>query len=394
MNLAEEDRQYILPLYNRLPIEIVKGDGIYLYDKEGNKYLDFFSGIAVNILGHGNKRVISAIKNQLDKYIHLSNYFVQEPQVELAKMLVNNSFADKVFFANSGTESVEAMIKLARKYGVSKRREKVNFVALEKGFHGRTTGSLALTANRKYKDQFGELIGSVRHIPINDSEALINAVDENTCGIIMEPIQGEGGIQEVTPEFAGLAKSLCLKHDCLFLVDEIQSGLMRTGKLFAYEHWGVEPDAMTLGKGLGGGLPIGALLINEKYSEVLKPGDHGSTFGANPVACAAGVEVLKIITEETFKEEFSRASKYLIDGLISLKEKNPKIIKEIRGRGLMLGIDTGEYANTIKDAALLHRLLLNVTSGTVIRLLPPLNISIEEVQLFLLTLDNILMELK
>ncbi len=393
MSLNVDDRTYILPLYKRIPLEIVKGEGSYLIDIEGNKYLDFFSGIAVNILGHGNTQVITAIKDQLYKYIHLSNYFIQKSQVELAKLLVENSFADKVFFTNSGTESVEAMIKLARKYGIAKNRNKVDFVALEKGFHGRTTGSLALTANKNYKEQFGDLIGNVKHIPINDTAALLNAVDDNTCGIIVEPIQGEGGISEVTPEFAVLVKSLCSKYDCLFLVDEIQTGLQRTGSLFAYEYWGVVPDAMTLGKGLGGGLPIGALLINEKYSRVLQPGDHGSTFGANPVACAAGVEVLKILNSEKFKNDLRNSSEFLKDGLLDLKKKYPAVIKDIRGRGLMLGIDAGEYAESIKDIALKHKLLLNVTSKTVIRLLPPLNISPDEVHIFLKTLDEVLKEI-
>lgn len=390
MALLGEDKNYVLNLYNRIPLEITDAEGMYLYDSGGRKYLDFYSGIAVNTLGHKHPAIMNAIKEQMNSFMHLSNYFAVPSQIALAKKLVENSFASKVYFANSGAEANEAMLKLARKYGQRSHEGKTGFVSVERGFHGRTMGSMSVTGNEKYKAQFGKSLQETVHVPINDVDALRSAVDENTCGIIFEIIQGEGGLMEVSEEFISAIREEAKKHDALILVDEVQTGLMRTGKLFAHEYYSFTPDAMTLAKGLGGGLPIGAMLVHERVEDVLVPGDHGSTFGGNPVACAAGDALLSVILEDEFKNSMLEKSRYLRRKLEFLMEKYPLVISEIRGKGLMLGLVTGHHSERIKQTALEHRLLLNVTGNEVIRLLPALIVSKEEINLFTETMDDVL----
>ncbi|HSR04698.1 MAG TPA: acetylornithine/succinylornithine family transaminase [Proteiniclasticum sp.] len=390
MTLLGEDKSYVLNLYNRIPLEITDAEGMYLYDSEGRKYLDFYSGIAVNTLGHKHPAIMNAIKEQMNSFMHLSNYFAVPSQISLAKKLVKNSFASKVYFANSGAEANEAMLKLALKHGQRFHEEKTRFVSVERGFHGRTMGSMSVTGNDKYKAQFGRSFQETVHVPINDVDALRSAVDENTCGIIFEIIQGEGGLMEVSEEFIFAIREEAKKHDALILVDEVQTGLMRTGKLFAYEYYCLTPDAMTLAKGLGGGLPIGAMLVHERVEDVLVPGDHGSTFGGNPVACAAGDALLSVILEDEFRSEILNKSRYLREKLELLRDKYPLVISEIRGKGLMLGLVTGHHAERIKQTALEHQLLLNVTGNEVIRLLPALIVSKEEINLFTETMDDVL----
>lgn len=390
MNIYSEDKEYILNLYQRLPLEIVKGDGLYLYDAEGKAYLDFYSGIAVNALGQRHPKVMEAINSQLESFLHLSNYFTAPSLVTLAKTLVENSFASKVFFSNSGTEANEAMIKLAKKYGKGKSPSKVNFVALERGFHGRTLGGMTLTGNERNKEIFSPLMPGVRHVPLNDVNALINAVDNDTCGIVFEILQGEAGVKLLTDEFIETIKELATKYDALILVDEVQTGLMRTGKLFAYEHFNLQPDVMTLAKALGGGLPLGAMLVSKRLEGVLQPGDHGSTFGGNPLAAAAGNAIISVIMEEGLEENVNKMSGLLFTGLQELKNKFPEFILEIRGLGLMIGVDAGEYAMKIRDEAMKKGVLLNVTNSSVIRLLPALILTEKEVNLFLDTLEKVL----
>lgn len=390
MTLLGEDKSYVLNLYNRIPLEITDANGMYLYDSEGRKYLDFYSGIAVNTLGHKHPAIMNAIKEQMNSFMHLSNYFAVPSQIALAKKLVENSFASKVYFANSGAEANEAMLKLARKYGQRFHEGKTGFVSVERGFHGRTMGSMSVTGNEKYKAQFGRSLQETVHVPINDVDALRSAVDENTCGIIFEIIQGEGGLMEVSDEFIFAIREEAKKHDALILVDEVQTGLMRTGKLFAHEYYSLTPDAMTLAKGLGGGLPIGAMLVHKRVEDVLVSGDHGSTFGGNPVACAAGDALLSVILEDEFKSEILSKSRYLRKKLEFLMDKYPLVISEIRGKGLMLGLVTGHHAEIIKQTALEHHLLLNVTGNEVIRLLPALIVSKEEIDLFTETMDDVL----
>lgn len=393
MALIDDDKKYVLNLYNRLPLEIIDAEGMYLTDVDGRKFLDFYSGIAVNILGHQHPKVMEAVKKQVDSYLHLSNYFVAPSTVELAKSLVENSFANKVFFANSGTEANEAMIKVAKKYGREKDPDKVNFVSLESGFHGRTIGGLSLTGNEKYKAQFAPVMPGVKHVPLNDLSALENAVDEHTCGIMFEVVQGEAGIRLVTEEFINKVKTLAQKYDVLILIDEVQTGLFRTGKLFAYEYFDIVPDIVTLAKGLGGGLPIGAMLVSERLEEVLSPGDHGTTFGGNPVAAAAGKALLDIILENDFQEHIHHMSQLLFKELIKLQQKYPTIILEVRGLGLMIGVDVGIHAAKIKDAAFKKGVLLNVTGKSVIRLLPAFVVEEKDIQLFLDTFEEVMEEL-
>ena len=390
MDTFREDKEYILNLYKRLPLEIVRGEGLYLYDAEGKAYLDFYSGIAVNALGQRHPKVMEAINGQLESFLHLSNYFTAPSLVNLAKTLVENSFASKVFFSNSGTEANEAMIKLAKKYGKEKSPSKVNFVALERGFHGRTLGGMTLTGNESNIEKFSPLMPGVRHVPLNDVHALIDAVDSDTCGIVFEVLQGEAGVKLLSEEFMETIKALATKYDALILVDEVQTGLMRTGQLFGYEHFNLQPDVMTLAKALGGGLPLGAMLVSERLEGVLLPGDHGSTFGGNPLAAAAGNAIMSVILENGFEDNVNRMSGLLFAGLQELKNKFPEFILEIRGLGLMIGIDAGEYAMMIRDEAMDRGILLNVTNSTVIRLLPALILTEKEVNLFLETLEIIL----
>ena len=380
--LHDNDKKYILNLYNRLNLEVERADGVYLYDKNNNKYLDMYSGISVNNLGY-DKEIANVIKNQVDKYIHLSNYFVSEPTVNLAKLLVDNSFASKVYFSNSGTEANEAAIKLCRKYGRKINDNKIEILSALNSFHGRTYGGLTLTGQEKYQNDFKPLLSGVNYFEFNNIESLREKVSENTCAVFLEVIQGEGGIVEVSQEFMNELVKLSKTHNFLIVIDEIQTGIGRSGDLFAFEKYNITPDIVTLAKSIGGGLPLGAMLVNEKLEEVLKVGDHGSTFGGNPVACAAGEYVLNKIVNTDLLKEVKEKSNYLLNELENIKEEFPTLIKEIRGRGMMIGIDVGENAIAIRDCALDNRLLLNVTNKTIIRLLPSLCISNSEINEFL-----------
>jgi len=392
-NLYGEDKEYILNVYNRLDLEIVKGEGAYLFDINGERYLDMFSGIAVNALGHNNEAIKEAIIKQINTYIHLSNYFASPSVVNLAKLLVENSFASKVFFSNSGTEANEAALKAAKKYGNSINVNKNEFITFKNSFHGRTLGGLSLTGQDKYKKMFEPILPGITHIEINHINELQNQVSDKTCAIFLEMIQGEGGVIELTQDYMNEVLRLSKVHDFLIVVDEIQTGLCRTGDLFAYERFNFTPDIVTIAKSLGGGLPLGAMLVSDKLENIFQKGEHGSTFGGNPLAAAVGVEILQTITTERFKQTIKDKGNYLIAQLKILQNKYPTVIKEIRGRGFIIGIETGVYATRIKDEAFKKNLLLNITSSTVVRLLPPLNISKNEIDEFLVHFDNILKQL-
>lgn len=342
-SLHENDKKYILNLYNRLNLEVERAEGVYLYDKDNNKYLDMYSGISVNNLGY-DKGIAKAIKNQVDKYIHLSNYFVSEPTVNLAKLLVDNSFASKVYFSNSGTEANEGALKLCRKYGRSINEDKVEILSALNSFHGRTCGGLTLTGQEKYQKDFKPLLSGVNYFEFNNIESLRECVSENTCAVFLEVIQGEGGIVEVSQEFINEVVKLSKIYNFLIVIDEIQTGIGRSGDLFAFEKYNFTPDVVTLAKSIGGGLPLGAILVSERLEEVLKIGDHGSTFGGNPVACAAGEFVLDKVVNTNLLDEVREKSKYILDELQKLKKDFPTLIKEIRGRGMMIGVDVGESA--------------------------------------------------
>jgi acetylornithine/N-succinyldiaminopimelate aminotransferase len=389
--IYDQDKTYVLNLYNRLNINIVNGEGSYLYDDQGNSYLDMFSGIAVNNLGHGNPAVKAAVMKQMDLYFHLSNFFPSESVISLAKVLVENSFASKVFFSNSGTEANEAAIKLARKYGRSKHIDKTEMLSFHGSFHGRTVGGMTLTGQEKYKESFKPILPGVSHVLFNDCQDLASKVSDKTCAFFIEMIQGEGGITEVSEEFMTELVELSKKHDFLIIVDEIQTGLGRAGDLFAYEKFEFTPHIVTLAKSLGGGLPIGAMLVAPELESVLLPGDHGSTFGGNPVAAAAGTAVLDILTSNGFLDDVKNKSIYLIKRLEEIALAHPEIIREVRGRGLIIGIEMyDDLANKVKAESLAKGLLLNVTRGNVIRLLPPLTISYAELDLFLSIFESLL----
>ncbi|HBB27701.1 MAG TPA: aspartate aminotransferase family protein [Clostridiales bacterium] len=392
-NLSElylDDNKYIANTYNRINIDVDYGEGCYLVDTKGDKYLDMYSGISVNLAGHSEKSIINAIIEQSNKYIHLSNNFISKSSVELAKMLVNNTFAKKIFFTNSGTEANETAIKVARKYGRNICSEKTKIISAYNSFHGRTMGSLSLTGQTKYQESFKPLLDNIDYFEYNNAEDLEKKVSDNVCAIFIELIQGEGGIVQVNKKFLERLTILSRKYNFLIVVDEIQTGLGRTGKFLACEHSNIEPDIVTLAKGLGGGLPIGATLLGDKCVEVLRKGDHGSTFAPNPVASAAGVEVLKKILEDGFLDSINEKYNYFIDKLMDMQKMYPEIINNITGKGLMIGIDVGDFAQVIKDRAFENKLLLNVTANKVIRLLPALNISYEELESFIQKFMNII----
>lgn len=391
-SLHEEDREYILNTYKRGNLVIERAEGSYLYDIDGNRYLDMYAGISVNNLGH-DKKIVQAMMQQALKYTHLSNYFVSEPVVSLAKLLVENSFASKVFFTNSGTESNEAAIKICRKYGKQFNKNKYELLSAYNSFHGRTNGSLAITGQEKYQSSFTPLISGVGYFEYNNTESLRKSVSESTCAVFLEIIQGEGGVIEISQEFINEAVKLSKKYNFLIVIDEVQTGIGRTGDLFAYEKYNFTPDIVTISKSLGGGIPLGAVLVNKKLEQVLTIGDHGSTFGGNPVSCACGVYVLESIINTNLLEEVKQKGAFLTENLNSLKEKYPDIIKDVRGRGLMIGIDVKNHVNKIKELAQAKKLLLNSTGDTVIRLLPPLSVSQDEINQFLNIFEEIMLQL-
>ena len=393
MELVTLDNQYLLSVYRRLPLEIIKAKGLYLYDAKGKKYMDLYSGIAVNPLGHQHPHIYKALKDQMQKYLHLSNYFVSESVVNLAKILVENSFASKVFFANSGAEVNEAALKLVRKYGKMINSEKVEIISLLDSFHGRTLGSLSLTGQMSKKEVFEPLIPHIHHIKLNDIEALRSVVSPKTCAIFLELIQGEGGIKLISQDFLDEVTRLAREHQFLIVIDEIQTGLMRSGTLFCYQQFQIKPDLVTLAKSLGGGLPLGALLVSDKLESVLSYGEHGSTFGGNPLACAAGVALLKMLINNDFQAEVKEKADYLLKKLFLLKKKYPQIIYDIRGLGMMVGLDCQEFSVKIQSEALKRGILLNITNQTIIRLLPPLIITKSNINEFYKILNEILMEM-
>lgn len=391
--MIKEDQKYILNVYKRMPVEIKKGDGCYLFDYNNTPFLDMFGGIAVNALGYNHPAIMDAFK-QKDDYIHLSNFFVSQPVIDLAKLLVHNSFASKVFFSNSGTEAIEAAIKLARKWGKNISMDKVEFVAFHKGFHGRSSGGMALTGKSMYHEMFSPILPGVKHIEMNDIDALENVISHKTCAIFIEYIQGEGGVHSIDQKFLKKIYELKERFQFLVIADEIQTGLMRTGKLFAYMHYEYIPDLMTIAKSIGGGLPLGALLIKEEYENILSYGDHGSTFGGNPLACKLGVSVVNELLNESFIDNLNSNSTYLFQSLIMLKNQYPSLIHEIRGSGFMIGIEIKMNADLIKSKFLDSKILINITSQNVIRLLPPLIMVKKEIDQFINVFNRILEDQK
>lgn len=381
--------------YGRFPVVLRKGRGMKVWSSDGKEYLDFVGGVAVNILGHCHPRVVVAIQKQAQRLIHVSNYYYIEPQIKLAKLLVENSFADKVFFCNSGAEANEGAIKLARKYSkehISTKRFEI--IAAKNSFHGRTLAALSATGQEKFYKGFEPLVPGFKHVPFNDIKALKKAITDETCAVLLEPIQGEGGVRVPDPNYLKDVRDLCNEHNLLFILDEVQTGMGRTGKLFAYEHFGITPDIMTLAKGLGGGVPIGALLATDKVASAFQPGNHASTFGGNPLVCAAAVATIEVLLEDGFiLDQCNRMSKYFIEKLENLKSKFPDLISDVRGKGLLLGMELTREGDQIVKACLEKGILINCTSGNVLRFIPPLIVQRRDIDQLVDVLHGIFLKL-
>ncbi len=389
METFKKSEEFVMKTYNRYPVSFVKGKGCWLYDEKGKKYLDMLSGIAVCNLGHCHPKVSEAICEQARTLIHTSNLFYIEPQAELARLICENSFGDKVFFCNSGAEANEGAIKLARRYGTEISPDKYEIVAFKNSFHGRTVASVSITGQGKYSEGFGPMLEGVRFAEFNDLSTVEKVVGPKTAGIIVEPVQGEGGVVPATREFLLGLRELADKFNALLIFDEVQTGIGRTGELFAYQHYGVEPDVMTLAKALGNGVPIGAVVAKGKAAEVLKPGLHASTFGGNFLSTRAGIEVIREITKKGFLEKVKEVGSLLKGELLKLKEEFPSLIKEVRGLGLMLGVVMKVECKEFVSLALERGLIVNCTAGNVLRLLPPLIIGPKEVDVAIETLRGI-----
>jgi acetylornithine aminotransferase apoenzyme (EC 2.6.1.11) len=393
--IIEQSEKIFIPTYSRFPIILRKGRGVKVWDVNGKEYLDFLAGIAVNVLGHCPRKVVMAVQKQVQRLIHVSNLYYTEPQYNLAKILIQNSFADRVFFCNSGTEANEGALKLARIYMKNKFGQKrYEFIAAKSSFHGRTFGSLSVTGQEKYHQGFDPLLQGIKFVPFNDADAIEKEINEKTCAVILEPIQAEGGINIPSKNYLKKVREICNKNQILLILDEVQTGMGRTGKLFAYEHFGIEPDIMTLAKGLGGGIPIGAILTKEEIAKAFGPKTHASTFGGNPVACASAVATLETILEDGYLLDYcQRISKYFMKKLYAIKEKYPEKIKEIRGMGLLVGIELNFNGNDIVKKCMEKGLLIGTAGdGSVLRFTPPLIIEKEDVDEAISILDKVIRE--
>ncbi len=388
--LRQDADRYLMNTYARSPISIVRGRGSKVYDLEGREYLDFVAGIAVNVLGHGHPDLVAAIQKQAQHLLHASNLYYTEPQTRLAKMLVEHSFAKKVFFCNSGAEANETAIKLARRYAHQKYgAERYEIITMLQSFHGRTMATLTATGQEKVQKGFEPLLPGFTYVPFNNLSAVEQAVGSKTAAILLEPVQGEGGVRVADKSYLKGLQELCRQRDILLIFDEVQTGVGRTGTLFAYEQLGVAPDVMTLGKGLGGGLPIGACLATETAAAALEPGTHASTFGGNPVSCAAGLAVLRTLLEGRVLQHGRRMGEYLAHGLQDLKDRLP-IVKEVRGLGLLQGMELTVDGKSVVTDCLARGLLINCTADRVLRFVPPLVITQAEIDRLLDLLNQIL----
>lgn len=379
----------LLPIYER-DLVLVSGRGARVFDSSGRGYLDFAAGIGVNGLGYGDRAVVAAIRKQAARLIHASNLYHTEPAAALAERLVSLTFPAKVFLCNSGTEAGESAIKFARKIGAPQGRSEL--VAFERSFHGRTLGTLSLTWNPKYRAPFEPLVPGVRFCPWNDLAAASATIGPATAAVAVEPVQGEGGVRPASPEFLRGLASLCRERGALLIVDEVQCGLGRTGRLFAHQHAGITPDILTLAKPLGGGLPLGAVLLRDELADEIAVGDHGSTFGGNPVAAAAALAVLERVTAEGFVEEVAGKGAFLLKGLLRVAKRNPGAVAEVRGLGLMIGVELKGQSGPVVKGLRERGVLATKAGDNVLRLLPPLIIKRSEIRTFLDALDAVLQE--
>ncbi|MBI2987161.1 MAG: acetylornithine transaminase [Deltaproteobacteria bacterium] len=381
--------KYVAHTYARFPIALVRGKGARVWDANGKAYLDFVAGIAVNSLGHNHPAIVRAVERQARKLIHVSNLYHIGPQAELARELCRHSFADRLFFCNSGAEANEAAIKLARRYGGERLGGKYEVLSTHNSFHGRTLATLTATGQEKVRAGYDPLPPGFRQVPYNDLSATEAAIDGNTtAAILVEPIQGEGGVVVPDREYLRGLRELCDKKNLLLIFDEVQVGMGRTGKLFAYEHCGVEPDIMTLAKALGGGLPLGAMLAREGVARSFVPGTHASTFGGNPLACSVGLAVLKTLLQGGVLKNCVKMGKLLFDGLQGLKERFP-FIREVRGKGLIIGMELEREGSKIVDDCLGEGMLVNCTAHKVLRFLPPLIVREKDVEMGLAILEKV-----
>ena len=374
--IVDKDRQAYLPVFNRYNLVVERGEGPYVFSVDGDKYIDFLGGIAVNVLGHNYKPLVEAIANQAAKVIHISNLYYTRPQADAAAKLVKLSGLDRAFFANSGAEANEGAIKIARKYAHSIDPDKSQIITALDSFHGRTLATLAATGQPKYHKGFEPLPAGFDYVHYNDIDELERLMSDKTCAVLLETIQGEGGVYPPKDDYLKRVRELCDRHGALLILDEIQAGIGRSGKFFAYENYGIKPDIVTLAKGLAGGVPIGAFISTEKVAKALKPGDHGTTFGGNPLACAAANVVLDTVPEPKFLAHVVEIGAYLKDRLLELQKKYPALITEVRGKGLILGAElSGANKKTGSEivADCMNRgAIINCTAGKVLRFIPPL----------------------
>ena len=387
----EEAEKALLHTYNRYQIVLDKGDGVYLYDIDGKKYLDFVSGIAVFALGYNNKEYNDALKNQIDKLLHTSNYYYNVPAIEAAKKIKEVSGMDRVFFTNSGAEAIEGALKAARKYAFLKDgKNDHEIIAMNHSFHGRTFGALSVTGNPHYREAFEPMIGNIKFADLNDFDSVLKCVSDKTCAIILETVQGEGGIYPATEEFLTKVRALCDEKDILLILDEIQCGMGRTGYMFAWQKYGIKPDIMTTAKALGCGVPVGAFLMTEKVGQnSLVAGDHGTTYGGNPFACAAINKVLDLFKQDNIIENVNEVAPYLEKRLDELKDKYD-FITDRRGAGLMQGLVFNRPVGEVINKALEKGLILINAGAEIIRFVPPLVITKENVDDMIQILDSCL----
>ena len=388
--IIEETEKYYLPVFGRYPMVMELGQGCRVWDNEGNEYVDAFAGIAVNSLGYNHPVLVKAISEQASKLMHCSNLYYTEIQAKALRVVAEATGMDRIFFANCGAEGNEGAMKLARKYGVSKAPTKYKIISADESFHGRTFDTLAATGHDYYHVGYGPLSPGHVLVPYGDIKALEAQMDDDVCAVLLEPIQGEGGVHVPPAEYLQQVRALCDKHDALLIFDEVQTGVARTGKWFAYMHSGVKPDILTFAKGIGGGFPVAGFAVPERLAHVFKPGDHGGTFGGNPLACAAVYATLTTIKSEGLVDKVAEKGEYFKNELRKLQEKYPDKVTDVRGCGLMLGMEFAGEGKPIVESCLSNNVIVNCTAGNVIRIVPPLIISREEIDIVVAALDKAL----
>ena len=388
--VIEQTEKYYLPVFGRYQMVMDHGQGCRVWDNEGHEYIDAFAGIAVNSLGYNHPVLVKAIADQATKVMHCSNLYYTEIQAKALRLVAEATGMDRIFFANCGAGGNEGAMKLARKYGIAKSPTKYKIISADESFHGRTFDTLAATGHDYYHVGYGPLSPGHVLVPYADIKALEAVMDEDVCAVLLEPIQGEGGVHVPSDEYLKQVRALCDKYDALLIFDEVQTAVARTGKWFGYMHSGVKPDVLTFAKGIGGGFPVAGFAVPERLARVFKPGDHGGTFGGNPLACAAVYATLATIKSEGLVEKVAQKGEYFMGELKKLQEKYPAKVKDVRGRGLILGMELTSEGRPVVEHCLAHGVIINCTAGSVIRIVPPLIISKEEIDLVVAALDNAL----